>query len=70
MYLHQYLIINLAGKINRRHEFLGRFITTKEEENYSFEMVNYLVELISSLFVLFSLLEIIFYYLYNFKVCS
>ena len=61
-------IFMLAYQVNKRHAFLQRLISVKEEEVTSHEYMNTCVTTVTACVFVFSLLEVISYYLYLFKV--
>ena len=55
-------------KINDRHDFLAKLVTTKSKEDLSYETVNILLVGVTICFIIFSILEMAFYYIYNYWV--
>ena len=55
-------------KINDRHDFLSKLVTTKSKEDLSYETVNILLVGVTICFIIFSILEMAFYYIYNYWV--
>ena len=55
-------------KINDRHDFLAKLVTTKSKEDESYETVNILLVGVTICFIIFSILEMAFYYIYNYWV--
>ena len=58
-------IIVLVSKINSRHQFLSRFIGTKEKENLSYSRASEVNLWITLTTILCCVLEIILYFVYN-----
>ena len=55
----------LVSQINSRHQFLDRFIGTKEEENQSHARANEINLWFTLTIILCCVLEIILYFVYN-----
>ena len=65
LYLKSFILVH---KINSRHQFLSRFITTKEKEDISFENANVFNLWITLTSCICCLFEAVLYAIYNRKV--
>ena len=52
-------------KISERHQLLRETISTRQEENDSYEMVTYLNNCLTPIFLIAQCLEILFFYTYT-----
>ena len=52
-------------KISQRHQLLRETISTRQDENYSYEMVTYLNNCLTPIFLIFLCLEILLFYTYT-----
>ena len=62
--LQQYLFFS-AHKIFERHQLLKETISTRQDENDSYEMVTYLNNCLTPIFLMFLCLEIVLFYTYT-----
>ena len=62
------MMCSLVVQIRARHHFLQWLITTKAEEDISYENANYLNVRVSVSMLALCILEIILYFFYNTKV--
>ena len=59
-----FLISSLAYQVDKRHKFLERLITVKDEEVTSYENMNACLITVTACVIMFSVLEVASYFTY------